>query len=69
MRVKIFTTSFIINGEIDTLKDERLTDYIREKKDFIAVTSVLVSDRTEKELFRVPFMDVACRYIELIMPE
>ena len=38
MLVKIWTDSFIITGEIDTLRDERLTDYIRENKDFIAVT-------------------------------
>ena len=36
MLVKIWTDSFIITGEIDTLRDERLTDYIRENKDFIA---------------------------------
>mgnify|MGYP003482907018 CR=1 FL=1 len=44
MLVKIWTDSFIITGEIDTLRDERLTDYIRENKDFIAVTQVKVSD-------------------------
>ncbi len=39
MLVKIWTDSFIITGDIDTLRDERLTDYIREnKKTFIAVT-------------------------------
>ena len=42
MLVKIWTDSFIITGEIDTLRDERLTDYIRENKDFIAVTQVKV---------------------------
>ena len=47
MLVKIWTDSFIITGEIDTLRDERLTDYIRENKDFIAVTQVKVSDRAE----------------------
>ena len=55
MLVKIWTDSFIITGEIDTLRDERLTDYIRENKDFIAVTQVKVSDRNDKELFRTHF--------------
>ena len=32
MLVKIWTDSFIITGEIDTLRDERLTDYIRENE-------------------------------------
>jgi len=68
MLVKIWTDSFIITGEIDTLRDERLTDYIRENKDFIAVTQVKVSDKTEKDLSRPPFLTVSPRHIEIILP-
>lgn len=68
MLVKIWTDSFIITGEIDTLRDERLTDYIRENKDFIAVTQVKVSDRTEKDLFRTHFLNVSTSHIEIILP-
>ena len=63
-----WTDSFIITGEIDTLRDERLTDYIRENKDFIAVTQVKVSDKTEKDLFRTHFLNVSTRHIEIILP-
>ena len=68
MLVKIWTDSFIITGEIATLRDERLTDYIRENKDFIAVTQVKVSDKTEKDLFRTHFLNVSTRHIEIILP-
>ena len=68
MLVKIWTDSFIITGEIDTLRDERLTDYIRENKDFIAVTQVKVSDKSEKDLFRTHFLNVSTRHIEIILP-
>lgn len=68
MLVKIWTDSFIITGEIDTLRDERLTDYIRENKDFIAVTQVKVSDRSEKDLFRTHFLNVSTNHIEIILP-
>ena len=34
MLVKIWTDTFIITGEIDTMRDERLTDYVRENKEF-----------------------------------
>ena len=54
MLVKIWTDSFIITGEIDTLRDERLTDYIREKND--------------KDLFRTHFLNVSTRHIEIILP-
>ena len=53
---------------IDTLRDERLTDYIRENKDFIAVTQVKVSDKSEKDLFRTHFLNVSTRHIEIILP-
>jgi len=68
MLVKIWTDSFIITGEIDTLRDERLTDYIRENKDFIAVTQVKVSDRSERDLYRTHFLNVSTRHIEIILP-
>jgi hypothetical protein len=68
MLVKIWTDSFIITGEIDTLRDERLTDYIRENKDFIAVTQVRVSDRSEKDLFRTHCLNVSTSHIEIILP-
>ena len=55
-------------GEIDTFKDERLTDYIRDRKDFIAVTQARVLDHGGKELFRTPFLNVSTRHIEVIMP-
>ena len=64
MLVKIWTDSFIITGEIDTL----LTDYIRENKDFIAVTQVKVSDRNDKDLFRTHFLNVSTSHIEIILP-
>lgn len=68
MLVKIWTNNFVITGEIDTLRDERLTDYIRENKDFIAVTQVHVSDRNERDLFRTHFLNVSTNHIEIILP-
>jgi hypothetical protein len=68
MQVRIWTSNYIVLGEIDTLKDERLTDYIRDRKDFIAVTQARVLDHIGKELFRTPFLNVASRHIEIIMP-
>ncbi len=68
MLVKIWTDNFIITGEIDTLRDERLTDYIRENKEFIAVTQVTVADRMEQQLFRTHFLNVSTSHIEIILP-
>ncbi len=68
MLVKIWTDNFVITGEIDTLRDERLTDYIRENKEFIAVTQVKVADRNEKDLFHTHFLNVSTQHIEIILP-
>ena len=68
MLVKILSVSFTATTEIDTLRDERLTDYIRENKDFIAVTQVKVSDKNEKDLFRTHFLNVSTSHIEIILP-
>ena len=68
MQVKIWTNNFIITGEIDTLRDERLTDYIRENKEFIAVTQAKVTDKSENDLFHTHFLNVSTRHIEIILP-
>ncbi len=68
MLVKIWTDTFIITGEIDTMRDERLTDYVRENKEFIAVTQVNVADREGKDLFRTHFLNVSTSHIEIILP-
>ena len=68
MLVKIWTDTFIITGEIDTMRDERLTDYVRENKEFIAVTQVNVTDRESKDLFRTHFLNVSTSHIEIILP-
>ena len=68
MLVKIWTDTFIITGEIDTMRDERLTDYVRENKEFIAVTQVNVMDREGKDLFRTHFLNVSTSHIEIILP-
>ena len=68
MLVKIWTDNFVITGEIDTLRDERLTDYVRENKEFIAVTQVKVSDRKDTPLFQTHFLNVSTHHIEIILP-
>ena len=50
------------------MRDERLTDYVRENKEFIAVTQVNVADREGKDLFRTHFLNVSTSHIEIILP-
>lgn len=68
MQVRIWTPSFVIQGEIDTLRDQRLTDYIREHRDFIAVTSAHLQNRSTGDNSLVPFLNVSTAHIEVIYP-
>ena len=53
---------------IDRKVGRAVYDYIRENKDFIAVTQVRVCDRNEKDLFRTHFLNVSTNHIEIILP-
>jgi hypothetical protein len=66
--VIVYTDSFRIDGCIALLPGARLTDYIRNARDFIAITNATVSDKSGKKLFATGFLDVGRDRIELIMP-
>jgi len=66
--VIILTQSYRIEGRIALLPGARLTDYVRQATDFIAVTDATVIDRHGVKLFTTKFIDVGRAYIELILP-
>lgn len=66
--VTIFTRDYRIEGSISLVPGSRLTDYIRQAEDFIAVVDARVRTREGAPLFTVEFLDVGRDYIELIMP-
>ncbi len=67
-RVIIYTDSYRIDGRIELMHEARLTDFIRNAQDFIAVTAVTVSSKEGKALFTTPFLDIGREFVELIMP-
>ena len=50
--VLILTSTYAIEGRISLLAGARLTDYVRQSGEFIAVTDVMVSYLKGSELFR-----------------
>jgi len=66
--VLILTTTYAVEGNIALLPGSRLTDYVRQSGEFIAVTNVKVSDLKGNELFNSPFLDIGKSHIVIISP-
>ena len=68
-KVIILTGHYRIVGHISVLPEARVTDYICESKDFIAVTDAEVWDHGQRKVASSRFMNINRAHIEIIMPE
>jgi hypothetical protein len=69
-RVTILTPTYRIKGHIDLLPGARITDYMAEARDFIAVTNAEVWELQVggRQVLSAPFISVSRRHIEIILP-
>jgi hypothetical protein len=69
-KVTILTSSYRIKGYIDLLPGARVTDYMTEARDFIAVTNAEVwpLEVAAQKLLAAPFINVSRAHIEIIFP-
>lgn len=68
--VILLTSHYTIKGNIGLMPGVRLTDYMNETKDFIAVTQADVFDRSSGEKFLSSgFVNVQRCNIEVVIPE
>jgi len=70
-KVTILTGSYRIKGYIDLLPGARLTDFLREARDFIAVTDAEVYELMigGRQLIAAPFLDINRDHIQIITPQ
>ena len=66
--VIILTSTYKVQGRINLYSGVRLTDYIRQSGEFIAVSNAQVFDLNGKELFQSSFLDIGKLSIEIITP-
>ena len=66
--VVFHTPNYVIQGFISLVPGARLTDFIREAEDFIAVAEVVVKNHAGEEAFRASFIDIRRDSIELVYP-
>ena len=69
-KVTIFTGSYRIKGFIDLIPGARVTDYMAEAKNFIAVTGAEVWELEVggRQLMAAPFLNVSRDHIQIIAP-
>ena len=69
-KVTILTGTYRIKGYIDLIPGARLTDYIVEAKDFVAVTNAEVyeSGLGGRQVLSAPFINVNRDSIQIVMP-
>ena len=67
-KVVILTGTYRIKGYIDLVPGARVTDYMVEAKDFIAVTDAEVWELEGRQVFAAPFINVSREHIEVVAP-
>jgi hypothetical protein len=66
--VTILTGTYRITGSIELVPGARITDYLIEAKEFIAVTDAEVRDLNGRHLFNVQFLNVSRKEIHVVAP-
>jgi hypothetical protein len=69
-KVTILTSSYRIKGYIELVPGARITDYMAEARDFIAVTNAEVWELQVggRQVVSAPFINVSRAHIEIILP-
>lgn len=67
-KVSILTQSYRVKGYIDLLPGARVTDYLMESKDFIAVTDAEVWELGNRHVLNAPFINVSRDHIQIVAP-
>jgi hypothetical protein len=69
-KVTILTATYRVKGYIDLLPGARVTDFMAEARDFIAVTNAEVWELHPggRQVASAPFLNVSRHHIEIILP-
>ncbi len=69
-KVTMLTGTYRIKGYIDLLPGARLTDYIVEAKDFVALTNAEVYEAIlgGRQVLAAPFINVNRDHIQIVTP-
>lgn len=68
IKVMILTGTYRVKGFIDIVPGARVTDYMVEAKDFIAVTDAEVRDLNDRHIMNTTFLNVSRQHVQIISP-
>lgn len=68
-KVVILTRTYRIKGYIHMQPGARVTDFMIDSKDFMALTEVEVWDLGGRLILTAPFVNVSRDHIEIVTPE
>lgn len=68
-KVVILTRSYRIKGYIHLLPGARVTDYLVDSKDFLALTDAEVWEMGGRQILTAPFINISRDHIEIVTPE
>lgn len=68
VKVMILTGTYRIKGFIDIVPGARVTDYMVEAKDFIAVTDAEVRDLNDRHIINAPFLNISRDHVQIVSP-
>jgi hypothetical protein len=67
-KVTILTGTYRVKGYIELTPGARVTDYLVEAKDFIAVTDAEVWEIGDRKIMGAPFLNVSRQHIQIVIP-
>ncbi|HET9131675.1 MAG TPA: hypothetical protein VFO86_12035 [Terriglobia bacterium] len=67
-RVTILTSTYRVNGYIELIPGARVTDYINDAKNFIAITDAEVRGQEGRMVLQVPFLNLSRDQIVIVTP-
>ncbi len=67
-KVTILTGTYRIKGFVELLPGARLTDFMIEAKEFIAVIDAEVADLGGRLILNEPFLNVSREHVQVVIP-
>jgi hypothetical protein len=67
-KVTILTGTYRVKGYIELTPGARVTDYLVEAKDFIAVTDAEVWEIGDRKIMNAAFLNVSRQHIQIVTP-
>jgi len=67
-KLTILTGTYRIKGHVELTPGARVTDYLVESKEFIAVTDAEVWEIAGRHVMSTPFLNVSRNHIEVVVP-